>query len=270
MTTPQTKNAREICEQILIDQKLSNVKLGILRSENAVTDKLLARGLELTKAYEELHHKLCRYPGALKAFLEVVLTTAAFWSLEDIAEARKARGELNHINQRIGRLAAEVAHLLTQRDQLHNTSGFRDDTYFHVCDLIKGAGKKNSEFVNRVQERFEQLPAQFSLKYWPTLSDVMLKLSSDAESAIPEASDRLTDVATSALRPSRADFFKTFFVAIKEKSGRPIGPLPSGLMLTDNTLASLVNCALDLDDETVVDAAYVKGVRQRERQASRQ
>jgi len=43
----QIKNAREICEQILINQKLSNVKLGILRSENAVADRLLARGLVL-------------------------------------------------------------------------------------------------------------------------------------------------------------------------------------------------------------------------------
>lgn len=106
MSAPQSDNAKQICENILIEGKRYNVEHRILPSENAVADRLLARGIELTEAYEELHGKLHAHPHALQVFLGHVLSTAAFWSPEKIAQARTARGDLGNVNQQIARKAA--------------------------------------------------------------------------------------------------------------------------------------------------------------------
>lgn len=87
----------------------------------------------------------------------------------------------------------------------------------------------------------------------------------DAESAVMSATDPLTAAATAAVRPSRADFFKALFAAIDENSAGNYGQLPRGFKLTDRALASLGNCALNLGPDDLVDDAYIKRFRQRER-----
>ncbi|MBN1016167.1 hypothetical protein JTM58_34920, partial [Pseudomonas aeruginosa] len=74
-----------------------------------------------------------------------------------------------------------------------------------------------------------------------------------------------TAAATVASRPSRADFFKALFASIEENSARNYGLVPRSLKLTDGTLASLANCALDLGLDELADSTYVKRLRQRER-----
>ncbi len=50
MSSPQTTNPQQACEAILIEGKRYNIEHGILPSENAVADRLLARGVELREA----------------------------------------------------------------------------------------------------------------------------------------------------------------------------------------------------------------------------
>ncbi|WP_228893964.1 hypothetical protein [Pseudoduganella aquatica] len=265
MTSHPADNSKQICEQILLDEKQYNINNHILPSETVIVDRLLGRGLELKDVYQELHGKLAHHPGALQTFLGQVLTTAAFWNPEKIREARSARDDLEETNRKIASKAAELADLFQRRKNLHNTSGFTSDTHYHVCEVLKAAAGDNHLFTSRVQKRFEELHTQFDLKYWPTLSDFMHELASDADAAAPEASDPLTEVATSARRSSLGDFFKALFVAISENSARNHGRLPDDFRLTDATLATIVNCALDLGPEELVDSIYVKGLRQRER-----
>ncbi|KPZ08380.1 Uncharacterized protein ALO40_03366 [Pseudomonas syringae pv. viburni] len=269
MSAPQSDNPKQICENILIEGKRYNVEHRILPSENAVADRLLARGIELTEAYEELHGKLHAHPHALQVFLGLVLSTAAFWSPEKIAQARTARGDLGNVNQQIARKAAELAGLLQQRSNLHNTSGFSTDTHYHVCDVIEAAAKSNYLFTSYVQERLDALHGQFDLKYWPSLSDFLQELASDAEDAVIEATDPLTAAATMASRPSRADFIKALLAAIDENTGRNHGQLPNDFKVTDNTLATLASCVLDLGADDLVDGPYVKRLRQRERDGAK-
>lgn len=269
MIPNQSDNPKQICEQILLDDKRYNIEHHILPTEIAIADRLLARGLELTAAYDELHEKLHHHPRALQTFLGLVLSTAAFWNPMTMKEARSAREDLTEVNRQIASKAAEVADLLMQRENLHNTSGFSCETHYSICGLIKAAGKNHYEFTSRVQNRFEELPAQFDHKYWPTLSDIMLELSRDAENAAPDASDPMTDAGTAGTRASKADFIKVLLTAMEENSARAYGPLPNRLGITDDTLASLMNCALNLDDKDLVDGAYVKRFRQREREKPR-
>ncbi|RQU89498.1 MULTISPECIES: hypothetical protein [Burkholderia] len=265
MSAPQPTTPQKICENILIEGKQYNIEHKILPSENAVADRLLSRSLELKEAYEELHEKLHKHPPALKVFLDLLLSTAAFWSPEKITKARSERDDLAHINQQIAKKAAELAELLQRRSDLHNTSGFSSSTHYHVCDVIEAAGEKNYLFQSYVKERLDALTGQFDLKYWPSLGDFIQVIASDAEHASTEASDPLTAAATAAVRPSRADFFKALFAAIEENGAENYGQLPRGFKLTDNTLASLANCVLDFGPDDLSDSAYVKRLRQRER-----
>jgi hypothetical protein len=174
---------------------------------------------------------------------------------------------LASVNEQIAKKAGELAELLARRSDLHNTSGFSSDTYYHVCDVIRAAGQTNGLFKWYTEERLNGLTYQFDLKYWPSLSQFLLELSSDAADAVVEATDSLTAVATVATRGSTADFIKALLVAIEENSAENFGHLPRDFKLTDGTLASLTNCALDLNPDEAVDAGYIKRFRQRERDA---
>jgi hypothetical protein len=265
MSLHQLTTPLQICENLLIDGKRYNIEHQILAIENAVADRLLLRGLELKDAYEELHEKLHKQSPALKVFLEVLLSTAAFWSPDKIVKARSARDELADVNQQIAGKAAELVDLLERRSDLHNTSGFSSNTHYHVCDVIEAASEENYLFKSYIKERLDVLTGQFDLKYWPSLSQFLQVVASDAQHADMEATDPLTAAATAAARPSRADFFKALLAAIQENSAENYGLLPKGFKLTDNTLASLANCALDFGPDDLADSAYVKRFRQRER-----
>lgn len=269
MNSSKPTNPQQICENILLDGKRYNTERHILPSENAVADRLLARGIELQEAYEELHVKLHAHPPALQVFLGLVLSTAAFWNPEKIQEARAARSDLANVNQQIARKSAELATLLEQRSDLHNTSGFSSDTHYHVCNVIEAASQHNYLFKSYLYEKLADLRSQFDLKYWPSLGNFLQELASDAQKAVMEATDPLTAAATSAARSSKADFFKALFVAIEESSATSYGQLPRGFKLTDRTLASLANCALDLGPDDLVDDAYMKRFRQRERNGTK-
>lgn len=269
MNSLQPTNAREVCENLLLEGKRYNIEHHHLPSENAVADRLLGRGIELRDAYQELYDKLHAHPPALQVFLGLVLNTAAFWNPEKMQEARAARSDLANVNQQIARKAAELALLLEQRSVLHDTSGFNSDTHYHVCDIIEAASQHNGLFQNYVQEKLSALHGLFDLKYWPSLSEFLQALATDAEKAMIAATDPLTAAATAAVRPSRADFFKALFAAIEENSAKSYGQLPIGFKLTDRTLASLANCALDLGPDDLVDDAYMKRFRQRERSGTK-
>lgn len=58
MSSSPPMNPQQICENLLIKGKRYNNEHHILPSENAVADRLLARGVELRDAYEELHGNL--------------------------------------------------------------------------------------------------------------------------------------------------------------------------------------------------------------------
>lgn len=269
MSSTQPTNQQKICEEILIEEKRYNVEHNILPSENAVVARLLARGIELKDAYEELHTKLDAHPPALRVFLRLVLSSAAFWNLEEIEEARAARDDLENVNQQIAKKAEVLDSLLRKRSELHNTSGFSSNTHYHVCEVIEGASQDNYLFQSYVQERLHALHYQFDLKYWPSMSEFLRELASDAAEANIQATDPLTAAATLATRPSKADFFKALFAAIEENSAKNYGRLPRCFKVSDNTLASLANCALDLGPNDLVDGPYVKRFRQRERNVTK-
>lgn len=257
---------RQRCEQVLKDGIRYNEENHILSSENVVATRLLSGGADLTKAYEDIYTQLHSHPRALPAFIDLVLGAVVSNNPEKMAEARVARYDLVKINRQIAKKATELAHLLQQRTALHNTSGFASDTHYHICEVIEGAAKGTPLFASYLAAPLNALRYRFDFKYWPKLSDIMQELASDAESAVLEPTDSLTAAGTDSVRASKADFFRALFVGIEENVRREYGPLPNDFKPADETIASLANWALALDPSEIVDGAYVKRFRQRERE----
>lgn len=267
---PQVRNhhAIQVCENFLRENKLANIQQEIWPSKVVITDRLFRRNLELGAAYEELYEKLHQQRYALPTFLDLLLEVAALWKPEEIAKARAGRDELGEINRKIADSAAELASLLERQSELHEHSGFSSDTFYHICDVIAAAGEKNSRYTSYVQDGLDALRTRFDLKYWPTLSEFLAALSMNASMARVAATDPVTEAATAASRASLADFIKGLFADIEEHKRENHGHLPDDLVITDGTLAALVTCALDLDEDETLTSDYVKGIRQRMRKSS--
>lgn len=270
MVTASKNGAREICEALLAAERFDRIEKAILPSEVEVIDRLLARGLELNEAYEELFNKLHDHPHALKVFFDQLQSTAAFWSPEANIEAREGRDRLVEVNQEIQESASELASLLSERTELKNHSGFSCDTYYHPIDVIHAAAEKNYSYQSWVKEKLEALTSQFDLKYWPELSEFVQAIADDAARATPLPHDAVTDAGTEGSRAGLADTFKAFFVALEESSRRNHGFLPNAFELTDRSMASLMSCALGLGPDEAVESTYVKRLRQRLRERARQ
>ncbi|MEL7982537.1 hypothetical protein AAG584_21075 [Vreelandella titanicae] len=258
-----------VCEDILRKSKQYNLEHHCLPSENRVIDRLLNRGHELESTYLELHRKLGHHPHALQEFLAKLLSTAAFWKPEDMKAARASRYRLIEVNREIADKAMELSTLLDERSVLHNHSGFASNTHYHVCEVIEEASEHNPLFGMEIGDKLSRLHYQYDLKYWPSLSDFMDELAQDASDADIEATDPLTKAATESSRSSKGDFLRAFLAAIEESSAQVFGRLPSDLKITDNTMASLINCALELKVDEMASADYVKRFRQKERERSR-
>ncbi len=258
-------SARNVCEALLVNERSDRVERNILPSEIKVIDRLLSRGLELDDAYLEIHRALHEYPNALATFFDVVLRIAAFWHPAANLEARRGREHLVEINQRIATAAAKLSKLLGQRGQLQNRSGFSCDTHYHPVQVMHAAAEQNLLYRDWVQDPLESITSRFDLKYWPSLSDFVQVIADDAAQADPQPHDALTEAGTQGLRPSLADTFKAFFVALDESRSRHHGQIPDNFKLSDRSVATLMNCALDLGTDELTDGTYVKNLRLRTR-----
>jgi hypothetical protein len=266
MSPSSTIDPTALCEEILREERRYNEEHEILPSEVMVIDRLLCRSAELHETHAELCSKLGPTTNALRTFFGIVVSTAAFWNPTEIERARVGRERLKQVNARIGSRAAELAVLLEERAQLHDHSGFSGATHYHVAKVIEEAAAHNHLYNMWVKPSLKALRGEFGLKYWPSLAEFVDVIARDAAAAELEAMDSITAAGTEASRSSRADYFKALFEAIEENRTSNGCFLPASFRLTDNAIASLANCSLDLGVEEMVDAAYVKRLRQRERE----
>lgn len=261
---PQT-NSKHTCEEILNAKIRYNNENNIFSNVNVVARHLLTRHIELLEAYEELCEKLNSNSDELGNFFDVLLSVAISQNPSELMKARRERDHLHSLNQQIEKKAYDLAQLLDERSELNNSSSFHSNTHYSICAVIDAAANNNHKFQFFVKDRLSSLRGQFDLSYWPTLGDCVLELSHDAARSQVEAIDPLTEAATGSTRNSLAGFFRAWFTALDKKNAEIYGLPPRNLKLTDNTYAALANCALNLGPNELVDGAYVKQLRHRDR-----
>lgn len=251
------KNRSIDVTQTCIDFLEKEVRESPIPGESAAAKRLLERSSELREVYEELGRKLCNRPDAINTFLGCVISTMAGWNPEKNLSARTARDELIGLNVQIKNTARILAQLLKKQAELQNSSGFTSGTRNHICELIEDASSHNNRFGTHVKPKLRHLRQECDLKYWPSLSAVLLALAEGAASSRVEAGDPLTLAAVESSRASKADFIRALFKSIAENTGAQINQLPKYFALPDSEWASLVNVALNLEPVEIVDAAYM-------------
>ena len=261
--------AVDACENILREDFKYNEEHGIWRSINRIIEGLLGRSTELTDVYVELHVALAQQPQALKSFFDVFTTAVYSWSPGKIKEAREDRDKLTELNVRIEKVSELLSKLLSQRTQVKEMSSFSSDTYYHIMDVVEDASEDNGLFRSHLKKKLDGLTYQYDLKYWPSISKVVAQIGINAASAVTVADDSAANAATEARRPGLADFLKAFEAELDRNRVENIGFIPDDFSLTDSSMASLVNCGLELRVEDLIDASFVKRYRQRERERER-
>lgn len=236
---------------------------------SSIIDGMLKRRIELAQVYQEVHASLAHVPRALDIFWDVFLHAADGWNPQKNQAARQAREELVGVNSRISELADQLAALLDRRNTIHNYTGFRSNTHYHILDIVHEASEHNGLYESYVKEDVERLQYQYDLKYWPTLSDVIQAIGSDSERAGVTATDPATAAATASRKSGRSDFVRAFMARIDGNRVGECGFIPNDFTLSDSGMASLVNCGLDLAPDELVDADFIKRFRQRQRQAKK-
>ncbi len=253
---------RKLCRSFLEEEVGYNQAKGILPSENAVSRNLLARGHEMNELYDEFASRGWSRK-TIEQCLRIVLSTMAHWKPDQLAQAREEKRQLDGANARIAKVSEELATLLLQREELHNTSGFGSNTHYCIMDLIMDAGRQVPSFEGRVKELLVPIQGQYDLKYWPSIDQVIAALGKDAEAAQSYPHDSLTEAGTESVRPSISDTVRALIRAIEEQRDRVDCRIPSDFAISDKGLATVLNCALNLDTDKLKDAGYIKGIRQR-------
>ncbi|WP_300543299.1 hypothetical protein [Maricaulis sp.] len=256
------EHATSECEKILHESKAYNIQHSICPSQNQTIDLFLERRCELEGAYLEIFSKLADYPEAFKEILELVTRAGKLWSLEEWSKARQDRKELESINLKIESAAKELANLIHERKIINNRSHFSIGNLHNIVNVIEKASKNNYVYKFHLREPLLALRARFDYKYWPTVEECCMAIASDASESVPNANNAVAEAVTRSQRNSKADFFKALLVDIDELLEDFPFEIPDNFKLSDETIATLGNCILELEANSLVDGQYIKRLRQ--------
>ncbi|WP_429236464.1 hypothetical protein [Aeromonas salmonicida] len=255
----------KFCEDFLRSEIAYNEERHILKSENEVANRLLKYHVHMSSVYKHLCETLPT-AEAVRTVLRGLLSSQAFWSCDDLKDAREDKARLIRTNQAIAEKADELAKLIKERSELHNKSGFTSDTHYSVADVVIQAANntRNFYFKGYLEEKFQYL-ASFDLKYWPSLSEFMDEISRDSREGHTAASDPMTAAGTSSAKASKADFIRAFLAYLADCYEERGGRLPNGYVPSDAAMADIMNSVMNLEADCVVTVEYIKSFRQKER-----
>jgi hypothetical protein len=259
MAQPTQLNAKRICEDLLLSEKRYNIEHNILPSEVAVIDRLLGQGEAMSEVYDELLERLGNDDSKLKRFLQITVNVAAFWCPKRMKDAREDSKRIIELNADIVSTAKKLADLLKRRNNVEENSPFNSNTHYSIIGVIEAATRDNHLFNMWVKNELASLCGRFDLKYWPTLEECVREIAKDSEQATVRATDPLTMAATRSNRPTYADFIRALIAAISDDNASNL----SRFKPTDKALATIANCALDLDGEDIIAAENIKAIRNR-------
>lgn len=259
-------NPVQYCERRLHAEKTYNADHNIWPSVNRVIDRVLRRNIEMAPVYQEICESLSA--DAVRRLLTIFVEIPAIWNHEYIQKARAASRRHRELQERIETLSGELAECLREQYELNNTSGYSTDDYIDIVDAIDEAAAQNAHYTSFVQEKLKSLQYQFDNKYWPDLSDVVEVIGIHALNTTTVPTDSITEVATSSPRASLADSCRAVMEAIESAKGPSMHDLPRSFKLSDTSIATVVNVTTDRAAVELIDAAYVKRLRQRDRESN--
>lgn len=256
----------DLFEEILKEKIKYNEEKSMARSENAVARRLLERAIEMRGVFLEIYSNVGSNKTQISEILHAILFAAAYYHPDKAKRARDIRSEIASTNARIVELADELADALEFRTKLVETSGFTSGAEHHIAALIESSSKDNYWFNWNLRDPLLALRRRYDGKYWPSLEDVVREIAIDSEQCRVEPLSSVLAAATHSSRASKADFVRALIETLEDGSSCHGGWIPDGFRFSDNSIATIMNCALALNDDELVDSSYVKRLRQRDRE----
>ena len=263
-----TISATEFCENVLEENWGNCEAKGLPASWTLLKDRFLERRCELQEAYGNIHQQTGGCPRQTFLFFDSLMCAVFAWNPEVISSMRSDKKRLPPLNQKIAEIASKLSTLLAERNEIEGRNGFDTGTHYHIVDVIEEASEHNYIFQSWVKDDLKALSVRYDMKYWPSLPEVIEVIATDAEQATVSTENRVTQAALDSTRTSKADFCRALMQRVNEEA-EGTSVFPKNFALKDESWATLVNCALDLDADELIDGAYIKRLRQRSREMSR-
>ena len=248
-------------------ERAYNVEHKIWPRVNYRIDRMLERGAELNSVYEDLCRKL--EPKAVERFLSIIHDVGAVWDPVRLSAAREAYRRQDALKSEIFELAKMLARRLGERTDLSEFSGFRTNNTFHIVDLIELASESNGLFGSHLREPLSALSHQYDLKYWPSVEDVLDAIAEDALNVDIKPTNAIIEAGTRSPKQSKADSFRALQGVLEENRRSFHSPIGADFHLSDESWATILNVILDHNPDELVDGSYIKRLRQRDREVTR-
>ena len=253
-------------ELFLTEEKRCNEEEEILPSENRVIDRLLASSYDMRSVYEEL---VQMEADEWQRVVCGIVTIAAFWNPDEMKKTRDAKRTLLDLNEEITSSAFRLAELLEQRTEVAEQSSFDAHDDDHILDWLERAGEQNPLYGKFIKKKIGEIKASYDLKYWPKQGDVIRAIALFSKTAEVTQLDSASEAGISSRKRSINDFYRALFVEFDELRNQEPSNYSVDVQLSDNALAEIGNCALDLESDDLVEPTNIKDLRMRLRNASR-
>ena len=257
-------------ESILIEIKKNNIEKQILPSENRVIDHLLNRSIEMKSLYDELERKLTRPQQEI--LWDALLGAATFWNPESSRALREDKKKLQKLNSDIAKHATKLAQLIREREEICETTGISAYEDYDFLHWVHKAGEDNHLYQSYIQQGIQALSGRYDLKYWPEPYAVVEAIGQFANDAEVYENNSWTEELLSSPKHSMADYLRVIIKAIDDRKYHlpPENILPTDFRMSDNALATIINCTLNLEPEDMVSTEYIKRSRQNIRNSKKE
>lgn len=237
-------------------------------SDYAVIKRLLERYSELEPHINVMYQTLTI--PQMNRLIGLVIDAVAFGNENEVEEVRNTPKELKAINGKIANLAFELAEQLDKRTQLHERTSFTSNTHYALFKLIEDAGRSNYLFEDYLKESLRNTVGPYDLRYYPSISQIVIQLGIDAQNALIETSSELDLIITRTERPSNADQVRAMLEALQfsqENDGDACYfRLPDDFELSNQAIATFVNVAFDISFDKLVDDIQVRNAKRKYKQ----
>ena len=263
MKTNSKSEAIILCEKALENIFAENTEKNMLGKSNEIITRMLKHQLSLEEVYEEISEKLGESLGTIQAFFEICLRTARLYNQSEVSNSKAEHKSLQTINSEIAKEADKLKALLAEREQLENSSGHSCGAHYHIADLVCAAAKTNGKdhFLNKAEIVLEDLADVCEFKYWPTLEEIIGEIGKNAAAVKTYTRDKNLRAETVGQRYSKTLFWKALHNEIDAGKKAYINRIPPSFNMTNQALATLTNCLLDLREDDWATAATVNSFK---------
>lgn len=229
----------------------------LLQPHWPLLERLIARETQMRPVWENIARQgLSR--EQCHTLLEQIFFAGAYGTKERNSRLKADHKKLVDLNVEISAMAAELAAMLMEREDILNRNAFSVERMTHIVDLIDTASEQNGRYRFYLREPLNNLRCQYDGKYWPSLQQLL----EVAAREIPETefiyeSEKAIATGRGEVVP---DYLRELFDCI-ENARESHFRLPAGFTLTDASLAMLAIVSLDLDED--VTPERVKTLRNR-------